>query len=67
MIKYIVEKNIEDSYAHGVKTLVNENGNIKTFISEEEAIQWLIHNDEEFCSIPVIKIRDYYNIKPYVI
>ena len=66
MIRYIIERNILDEHGSGVVTLT-ENGRPRTFVSESDALQWLMENDEDFCNIPIIKLIDYYNIKPYVV
>jgi hypothetical protein len=59
MIRYIIEKTVNNGYAHGVQVLTDNSGNPRGFTSETEAKQWLIDNDKE--SI------DCCTIKPYVI
>jgi hypothetical protein len=66
LIRYIVEKVIQNEYGQGTMTLMEED-RPKTFVSKEAACKWLIKNDEEFNRIPIIHLIDYYNIKPYVI
>lgn len=66
MIRYIIEKNINYTHGTGVVTLM-DGENPKTFVSEKAALEWLMSNDEEFCTLPIIHLADYYTIKPYVI
>lgn len=66
MIRYVVEKNIIHEYATGVMTLMDGN-NPKTFSSQQEAKQWLVNNDDDYCRIPIVELADYYSIKPYII
>lgn len=66
MVRYIIEKIVRDDYCHGVATITENNGEPKTFVSYDAALKWLIDNDKEIWSIPIINIVDYYNIKPYV-
>ena len=66
MIRYIIEKNIIHEYATGVAVLM-DGDNPKTFDSYEEAVCWLVNNDENIRDIPFFKIADYYNIKKCII
>lgn len=59
MIRYIIEKSIDNDYAYGTMTLM-DNDKPKTFSSETEAQKWLKDN------IPT-NLIGHYNIKPYVI
>ena len=66
MIRYIIEKNITNEYATGTAILM-DGDEPKTFVSESEAIKWLMDNDEDFRHTPISQLTNFYNIKPYVI
>ena len=66
MIRYIIEKNVINDYATGATTLMGDD-KPKTFVSPDEAMEWLIKNEKGFCDIPIMQIASHYNIKPYVI
>ena len=65
MIRYIIEKFISYDYGHGYETIA-ENGVIKTFCSPKSAMNWLIENDKDFMTLPILEASKIYNIKPYV-
>lgn len=67
MIKYIIEKTITNDYAQGVQVLTDDDGDVRKFNTEKDAIQWLSENDAEFNDLPISKLIGHYNIKPYVI
>lgn len=67
MIRYIIEKTVNNGYAYGVQVLTDEDGRPKTFTSEKEARQWLIDNNENYNNIPITQLIDHYAIKPYII
>lgn len=67
MIRYVIEKQINNDYAHGVMILTEKNGSPKTFASKDKAFEWLVNNDEDIRDIPLIHIPYYYNIRPHII
>lgn len=67
MVRYIIEKIINNGYAHGVQVLIDENGEPKIFTSEDEARKWLVNNDEEYNNIPITQLINHYKIKPHII
>lgn len=66
MIRYIIEKTVNDAYVSGVVTVM-DGDKPRTFTSPKEAINWLMDNDEEYRSLPIVHLVNHYNIKPYVI
>ena len=66
MIRYIVQKNINNDYCYGYVTLMEQN-NPKTFISYKSAFDWLVKNDKDFVNLPLMEVARIYNIKPYIV
>lgn len=63
LIRYVIEKYINDTFCHGKVLLTNKDGRPVTFSTEESAKEWLIKN----MNISADKVADYYNIKPHVV
>lgn len=67
MIRYIIEEKVCSEYITGTIIICEERDRPKTFVSEQEAFEWLSQNVKDFDSIPKEDIANFYNIKPYVI
>lgn len=64
MKRYIVQKAIYGEYCGGHETLM-EDGRVKKFYTEEQALQWLMANDYDFIHLPLVLVCMLYEILPY--
>ena len=67
MIRYIIQKYINEDYCHGYITIMETQDKPKTFISHESAFQWLIDNDKDFANLPLMEAAKIYDIKPHIV
>ena len=66
MLRYIIQKNVNNDYCHGYVTIM-EHGKPKTFMSKQLAYDWLMKNDKDFATIPLKELAKFYVIKPYIV